>query len=367
VVLPTGAGKTLVAEMALEATPRSALIVVPTLDLLQQWYSSLLAAFPDAPIGLLGGGSKEFTPLTLATYDSTAIYAEQLGQSYGTLIFDECHHLPSDFTRAIAEFSIAPYRLGLTATPERGDGRHADLEELIGPTVYRRKPEELAGYALADYQEVRILVQLSESERSRYEVALATRNAFVRNNRRIQWGTLEGWELEATLKPKLDWNKELVEAYYTVCWDGGLKAPKRRDKDEGSEDIAPEDALLERFQKQATEWSVSREVDLLPLGGTVIVPDLKFTHPDGRVVFLEVLRFWEVSYLEKRLTALEREGRTDVLLAVSDRTQLEGKGRLSEAHSSRVLWFKGRLDVKGVLERLSALDKKEKALSRALD
>jgi len=167
---------------------------------------------------------------------------------------------------------------------------------------------------------------------------------------------LEGWELEATLKPKLEWNKELIEAYYTVRWDGGLKAPKRRDKDEGGEEIAPEDALLERFQKQATEWSVSREVDLLPLGSTVIVPDLKFTHPDGRVVYLEVLRFWEVSYLEKRLTALEREGRRDVLLAVSDRTQLEGKGRLSEAHSSRVLWFKGRLDVKGVLERLSESD-----------
>ncbi len=194
VVLPTGTGKTLVAEMALEATPRSTLIVVPTLDLLQQWYSSLLAAFPDAPIGLLGGGSKEFTPLTVATYDSAAIYAEQLGQGYATLIFDECHHLPSDFTRVIAEFSIAPYRLGLTATPERSDGKHLDLEQLVGPVVYRRKPEELAGYALAEYQEVRILVQLSESERSRYEAALLTRNSFIRNNRRIQWGTLEGWK-----------------------------------------------------------------------------------------------------------------------------------------------------------------------------
>ena len=50
---------------------------------------------------------------------------------------------------------------------------------------------------------------------------------------------LEGWKLEATLKPKLDWNKDLIEAYYTVRWDRGLKAPKRRDKDEGSEEIAP--------------------------------------------------------------------------------------------------------------------------------
>ena len=97
---------------------------------------------------------------------------------------------------------------------------------------------------------------------------------------------------------------------------------------------------------------MTREVELLPLGGTVIVPDLKFTHSNGQVMYLEVLRFWEVSYLEKRLSALEREGRRNVLLAVSDRTQLEGRRKLSVLHSSRVLWFKGRLDVKGVLERL---------------
>ena len=69
----------------------------------------------------------------------------------------------------------------------------------------------------------------------------------------------------------MDWNKELTEAYYTVRWDGGLQAPRRKDKDEAGEEIAPEDALLERFRKQATEWTVTREVELLPLGGTVIV------------------------------------------------------------------------------------------------
>ena len=73
-------------------------------------------------------------------------------------------------------------------------------------------------------------------------------------------------------------------------------------------------------------------------------------------LMLEVLRFWEANYLEKRLEALEREGRKNVLLAVSDRSQLEGRGKLSQEHSSRVLWFKGRLDVKGVLERLSQVD-----------
>ncbi len=163
---------------------------------------------------------------------------------------------------------------------------------------------------------------------------------------------LEGWSLEATLKPKLEWNKDLVEAYFTLAWDSGLKPPKRRDREEANEDLAPEDALLERFQRKSIEWTVTRDVELLPLGSTVIVPDLKFMHSDGRVKYLEVLRFWEPSYLEKRLVALEGGGRDDVLLAVSERNKLEGRAALTEAHSSRVLMFKGRLDVKGVLEWL---------------
>ena len=82
VVLPTGAGKTLVAQLAMRDTPRSTLICVPTLDLLQQWYSGLLAMFPDANIGLLGGGSQDRTPLLISTYDSAAIYAEELANQY---------------------------------------------------------------------------------------------------------------------------------------------------------------------------------------------------------------------------------------------------------------------------------------------
>ena len=137
IVLPTGAGKTYLAQLAMQETQQSTLIVVPTLDLMHQWYAHLLAAFPDAPVGLLGGGSHDRTPLLVATYDSAAIQAEALGNHYALLIFDECHHLPSAFTRVIAEYSLAPYRLGLTATPERSDGTHADLHSLIGPEVYR--------------------------------------------------------------------------------------------------------------------------------------------------------------------------------------------------------------------------------------
>ncbi|MEO1765234.1 MAG: DEAD/DEAH box helicase family protein, partial [Cyanobacteria bacterium J06629_18] len=114
VVLPTAAGKTYLAQLAMESTPRTTLIVVPTLDLMHQWYAHLEAAFPDVQIGLLGGGSRDRTPILVSTYDSAAIHAETLGNQYALIIFDECHHLPTDFNKVIAEFSIAPYRLGLS-------------------------------------------------------------------------------------------------------------------------------------------------------------------------------------------------------------------------------------------------------------
>ncbi len=193
VVLPTAAGKTYLAQLAMQATPRHTLIVVPTLDLLHQWYAHLLAAFPDGEIGLLGGGSRDRSPILVATYDSAAIHAETLGNRYGLLIFDECHHLPSDFNRVIAEYAIAPYRLGLTATPERADGRHADLDYLIGPEAYRRTPAELAGQALAHHDVVQIKVNLSQWERQRYEALIQERNAFLSQSK-IRLGSLEGWQ-----------------------------------------------------------------------------------------------------------------------------------------------------------------------------
>ena len=143
VVLPTAAGKTYLAQLAMSSTPRTTLVVVPTLDLMHQWYAQMEAAFPDVSVGLLGGGSRDKTPILIATYDSAAIHGETLGNRYGLLIFDECHHLPTDFYRTIAEYAIAPYRLGLTATVDRTDGRHQELDTLIGPVVYRKRPQNM--------------------------------------------------------------------------------------------------------------------------------------------------------------------------------------------------------------------------------
>ena len=194
VVLPTAAGKTYLAQMAMQATPRTTLIVVPTLDLMHQWYAQLEAAFPDLEVGLLGGGSRDRTPILIATYNSAAIHAETIGNKYAFLIFDECHHLPTDFFKVIAEYAIAPYRLGLTATPERTDGSHRFLDSLIGKIVYRKSAKDLSGGALAQHKIVSIKVKLSQQERINYDRAIKTRNDFLRQSN-ISLSSLEGWQL----------------------------------------------------------------------------------------------------------------------------------------------------------------------------
>ena len=194
VVLPTGAGKTYLALMAMASTQSNTLIMVPTLDLMHQWYAEIEACFDDVELGLLGGGSSDRTSVLVATYHSAAIHAQTLGSMYGFLIFDECHHLPTDFFRVIAEESIAPYRLGLSATPERGDGSHQQLNKLIGQIVYRKTPQELSGNTLASYEVKQIKVELSIEEKEEYEESIAIRNEFLKKNN-IYLSGLKGWEL----------------------------------------------------------------------------------------------------------------------------------------------------------------------------
>jgi len=166
--LPTGSGKTVVAIAAMAALDTATLVVVPTIDLLEQWRSELRAEF-DCPIGQLGGGKQRVEAVTVATYDSAYLRADELGDRFGLLVFDEVHHLGGEGYRDIARLMAAPARLGLTATFERPDGAHEAIEELVGSVVYRRSADDLAGEHLADYDIRRIEVELTVEERERYE------------------------------------------------------------------------------------------------------------------------------------------------------------------------------------------------------
>ncbi len=171
VILPTGAGKTVVALMALARLKLRTLIVVPTIELLYQWRDAVVErlGLPRKVVGVVGDGHKEWRPITVITYASAAMPNAPLN-NIGLLICDEAHHLPSPSYAAIATRSNAPYRLGLTATPDRQDGATAALYELLGPVVYRKAPADLSAEGhIAQYVEKRVFVSLTEDEALRYE------------------------------------------------------------------------------------------------------------------------------------------------------------------------------------------------------
>ena len=167
VVLPTAAGKTFVALKAIEKLNVATLVVVPTLDLLDQWRQLLSNQF-GIEVGAYGGGDDMLRSLTVSTYDSAYIRAEQLGAKFMFIIFDEVHHLPAPSYSQIAEMYIAPYRMGLTATYEREDGGHHDLPRLVGGRVYQLEVDALAGKHLSPYTHEQILVDLTPDEQKLY-------------------------------------------------------------------------------------------------------------------------------------------------------------------------------------------------------
>ena len=107
----------------------------------------------------------------MTTYDSAYMNMDRLGNKFGLIVFDECHHLPGPTYGLAAICAIAPFRLGLTATPERADNAHTQLDHLIGPIVYRREITQLRGQFLADYRVETLYVNLTDEERFRYESA----------------------------------------------------------------------------------------------------------------------------------------------------------------------------------------------------
>ena len=190
VVLPTGSGKTFLGLQAIADASVSTLVVAPTIDLMNQWHATLTNAFGEQlaePIGVLGGGSHDVTPITVTTYDSAYRYINEYGDQFGLLVVDEEHHLPAPTYRQIPEMTIAPYRLGLTATYERPDGKHELLEELIGPVVYQEDVDDLTGKYLSEYETIHMSVDLTTDERTEYDEEYQLYRDYVDNHEFDLW------------------------------------------------------------------------------------------------------------------------------------------------------------------------------------
>ena len=91
VSLPTGAGKTILAVLLIAEISRPTLVIVPTIDLLNQW-KLILENFFECSVGALGGGQRDLQQLTVSTYDSAQMYIDRMGDKFGFIVFDECHH-----------------------------------------------------------------------------------------------------------------------------------------------------------------------------------------------------------------------------------------------------------------------------------
>ena len=181
VVLPCGAGKTVVGAASMAAVGAKALILVTNAVSARQWRDELLrrTTLTEDEIGEYSGQVKEVKPVTIATYQILTSrrkgeYAHLSlldAQDWGVIVYDEVHLLPAPVFKLTADLQ-ARRRLGLTATLVREDGREGDVFSLIGPKRYDAawKDIEAQGFiAPAECFEVR--VDLGEGERLEYAVA----------------------------------------------------------------------------------------------------------------------------------------------------------------------------------------------------
>jgi len=114
-------------------------------------------------------------------------------------------------------------------------------------------------------------------------------------------------------------------------------------------DSIVEESFAAGWARTKTEWRLEREVELVPLPDSVMVPDFRLVHPDGRTYILEIVGYWRPEYLKKKFSQVARSGRDDIILLVSDRLNLEGAGVKVSKTRAKVVWFKGRIAPKDVL------------------
>lgn len=171
IALPTGAGKTVIAIAGIAELGVKTLVVVYTKEQVKQWIEAIRHfTNAGAMVGAYYSDEKRLAPITVTTYQTTHRHLKVFSRNYAFVVYDEAHHLPADKFKAISIGLAAPYRLGLSATVEREDGKHEEIFPLIGGVIFSLTPGELTrqGY-LATYVIRTRKVKLLDNERKRYE------------------------------------------------------------------------------------------------------------------------------------------------------------------------------------------------------
>jgi len=157
------------------------------------------------------------------------------------------------------------------------------------------------------------------------------------------------WSLHATLRHRDPYSGVSKTGKYSLNSDCGLVSHYPPGK--------PYDSMLEasfagKWDALKTEWRLEREVDLIPIPGSVMIPDFRLVHPDGRSFLLEIVGYWRPEYLQKKFSQVRRSECDNLILAVSERLNLEKTGVKVKDVPAKIIWFKDKLLPKAVLEVL---------------
>jgi len=159
------------------------------------------------------------------------------------------------------------------------------------------------------------------------------------------------WSLKAELQNKDYYTSEIKTGYFSLNSDCDLVSHYPPQK--------PYDSMLEesfatKWLKEKTEWKLEREVNLVPLPGSVMIPDFRLVHPEKGDFLLEIIGYWRPEYLKKKFYQLKTANIDNIIIAISERLNLEKAGVDFKELPLKIIWFKDKLQPKKVLEILES-------------
>ncbi|MEM1774257.1 MAG: DEAD/DEAH box helicase [Acidilobaceae archaeon] len=266
IALPTGAGKTIVAISGIAKLNTPTLIVVYTKDHIKQWIDAF-KKFSDAVslVGAYYSDEKKLAPITITTYQTAYRKLEVFALRYPLIVFDEAHHLPAEKFKHIAFNIPAPYRLALSATPEREDGRHVEIFPLIGGVIYHKTASELADQGfLAPFIIRRVSVNMTIEEMKKYEELKRRFQILARNRKfselveeakRGDKSAIEALKIHADIRDLIQYSEAKLKAVVDLI---------KKELEKGSKII-----VFTQFREQAEE--IARRANALLLHGELSV------------------------------------------------------------------------------------------------
>ena len=154
------------------------------------------------------------------------------------------------------------------------------------------------------------------------------------------------WSLSAQLQSRDTYTNQWKSGRFTLNSDCDLVSHYPPGK---TYDSMLEESFVDRWHQQKTEWRLEREVDLIPIPGSVMIPDFRLVHPDGRSLLFEIVGYWRPEYLRKKFAQVKKSECKNLILAVSERLNLEKAGVNVRDVSVPIIWFKDKLLPKQVL------------------